>query len=396
MGRMQTLAGVYFTFFIDTLGWAIVFPIFAPYFLGRTDLSAPLVMLGLFLMAFPLGQFFGAPILGELADRYGKKRVLSITVLFAFFGMALSAWSFQIHHLVLLFISRLLTGCCAGNMSLCLACLAEVGRNEQERTRYFGYLSMFAGISFVLGAVAGGNLSDRELVGWFSPAVPLWIATVLTGINFLCIIPWLRKEPHHHAARQVIDWFESLKNIRVAAHKHRLLYMIYFLFLSAWTLLFQFTPVLVVEKYGFTSAEIGDLSLYMGLFWIIGSIYLNKWLTRRFSSIQVLKGCLLLFTVCCAALTLPCELWISLAILGMCILLCGLAWPLCLGILAEAAPAQEQGKSLGISQSVQSLALTLAPVIGGALSQFSINAPFLLGASASLLAGVIYYLSKGD
>ncbi len=113
MGKIQTLARVYFTFFIDTLGWAIVFPIFAPYF-------APLLTLGLFLMAFPLGQFIFAPILGGWADRYGKRRILALTVLLSFFGMALTAWSFQINHLPLLFLSRLVTGCCAGNMSLCL------------------------------------------------------------------------------------------------------------------------------------------------------------------------------------------------------------------------------------------------------------------------------------
>ncbi len=397
MGKLQTLTRVYFTFFIDTLGWAIVFPIFAPYFIARTDLSAPLLTLGLFLMAFPLGQFFFAPVLGGWADRYGKRRILALTVLLSFFGMALTAWSFQINQLSLLFFSRLITGCCAGNMSLCLACLADAGKTEHERTRYFGYLSMFAGVSFILGALAGGKLSDPEIVSWFSPAFPLWMTTILTGFNVLCIAPWLLKDPHlHHAHHAAMRLLKPIDNIMQALHRNRVLYFVYFLFLFAWSLLFQFTPVLVVEKYGFSGSDIGDLSIYMGFFWILGSIYLNKWLKRWFSSIQILKGCLILFTLFCAALTIPCQLWISLIILGGCITLSGLAWPLCLGILAEAAPKETQGKSLGISQSVQSLALSTAPAIGGVISQLSINAPFFLSAAASLTAGLIYYLSKGD
>jgi MFS family permease len=71
--RKITLFSVYFTFFVDTLSWAIVFPIFAPYFLdphnvlfsASVSTATRTTILGLFLMAFSFGQFLGAPIMGE-------------------------------------------------------------------------------------------------------------------------------------------------------------------------------------------------------------------------------------------------------------------------------------------------------------------------------------------
>ena len=59
-GRKLTFLSVYFTFFIDNLSWAVVFPIFAPYFLNESsDLFVPgtsvgtrSMVLGFFLMAF--------------------------------------------------------------------------------------------------------------------------------------------------------------------------------------------------------------------------------------------------------------------------------------------------------------------------------------------------------
>ncbi len=55
-----------------------------------------------------------------------------------------------------------------------------------------------------------------------------------------------------------------------------------------------------------------------------------------------------------------------------------------------------QGKILGISQSVQSLAMTLAPIAGGLATQGSVKLPFLIGALSGLIATFVYFtLRKG-
>src|SRR3990167_9953457 len=175
-----SLASVYSTFFIDNLCWSIVFPLFAPYFLDGDNIifskeisqATRISILGLFLMAFPLGQFLGAPVLGEYADRSGRKRALAISVFFTLVGLGVTAWSMGAHVLWLLFAGRLLTGLFASNTSICLAALSDLSTTEKERVKRFGYLSVFGGISFILGAFLGGKLSDPGLSPLFSPNFP--------------------------------------------------------------------------------------------------------------------------------------------------------------------------------------------------------------------------------
>ncbi|MES2273600.1 MAG: MFS transporter, partial [Chlamydiota bacterium] len=90
----------------------------------------------------------------------------------------------------------------------------------------------------------------------------------------------------------------------------------------------------------------------------------------------------------------PNHIYGVLAVLGSCVILGGLAWPLCTSLISNLAPRQFQGKILGVSQSVQSLAMTLAPVVGGVAFQISWELPFLIGAGASLLAAVLYFTLK--
>lgn len=399
-----SLASIYFTFFIDTLCWAIVFPIFAPYFLDVENAVLPADysveartgILGLFLMAFPLGQFIGAPILGGYADRYGRRTILLISIFFATIGLGLNAWGMQKGLLVLIFIARLVTGLFASNMSLCLAAVADLSDTESQKTKRFGYLSMFAGLSFILGAFLGGRLSDPEVHEWFSAHFPLWIATGLTALNFLFLWLYFKETAPLPRNEQSVEVFESVHLIQAAlrSSKLKLIYTTYFFFLIAWTMLFQFTPALVVERYAFSNSDIGDLSLFMGICWMAGSSVVNKFFIHRFSTFRILEVCLFSFTVLCAAFTMPFDLWISLVIVGLCVTLSGLAWPVCLGVISDLAPKNLQGKTLGISQSVQSLAMTIAPLAGGLGSHFGLGAPFWMGAVSSLIAGGVYFTFK--
>ncbi|NGX64081.1 MAG: Tetracycline resistance protein, class C, partial [Candidatus Anoxychlamydiales bacterium] len=115
--RKASFFSILFTFFVDNLGWSIVFPIFAPLFLDPQNLifssnisfSTRTTLLGVFLAAFPLAQFFGAPILGELADRSGRKKALVLSIILTFVGYLISAWSIFAHNLIWLFIARVIT-----------------------------------------------------------------------------------------------------------------------------------------------------------------------------------------------------------------------------------------------------------------------------------------------
>jgi DHA1 family tetracycline resistance protein-like MFS transporter len=405
-GRKKlTFLSVCLTFFVDTLSWAIVFPIFAPYFLDArnvlfsADVTAGMrtTILGLFLMAFSLGQFLGAPVMGEYADRHGRKKALGLGVFFTFIGLCLSAWSMHVGNLWLLFIGRLVTGLFASTTAVCLSCISDLGENEKTRVKYFGYLSMIAGIGFVFGAFAGGKLSDKSISSSFYVSFPIWLAAGFSFVNFLFVLFGFRETSIVHPGAK-FHFFQAFHHIKVALKTEHIkrLYAIYFLFLFAWTIIFQFISVLTVERFAFTTSDIGNMAFFMGVCWVIGSGYLNRMLLHHFPSRRILEVCLIGFTLLCGLVIVPREVYGVMAILGSCVILGGIAWPICTGLISSAAPDQMQGKILGVTQSTQSFAMTIAPIVGGLAFHVSLGLPFLIAAGVCLAATVVYYFTLKD
>ncbi|MBU6446168.1 MAG: MFS transporter, partial [Verrucomicrobia bacterium] len=378
-----------FTFFVDYLSWAVVFPIFAPYFLDvQNQLFSPDVLvgtrtliLGFFLMAFSLGQFLGAPLIGEYGDKHGRKKALAWSVLFTFCALVLTAYSMRKNDLFWIFAGRLITGFFSSSTSLCLSCASDLSENEKEKVKRFGTLSMLGGFAFVVGAFAGGKLSDPTISKAFAADVPIWIAAAFTLINFLVILVGFRETVIVHSDVR-FNALESFQNIKLAlkTEKIKRIYTVYFLFFTAWTLLFQFIPVLTVERFFYTNSNIGDLALFMGVCWAIGSGYLNHFLVHRWNSYRILECCLIGFTLFCALIVYPQHIYTTLVVIGLCVLFGSIAWPICTGIISNTVSSQMQGKIMGLSQSIQSLAMTLGPVIGGLAFQSSLQLPFLIGA----------------
>ena len=400
--RKLSFFSVLFTFFVDNLGWSIVFPIFAPLFLdvqhsifpAELSVTYRTVIYGCFVAIYPLAQFFGAPILGELADVYGRKKVFSVSVFLTCIGYILSAISIN-RSLSLLFFSRVVTGVFSGNLSICLATLSDLSKDEKARIKNFGYLSVLAGFSFIIGAFLGGKLSDSSLSSYFRFDTPFWFAAILCFVNLLFIL-FAFYETYFIHKNIKFDFLESIHNIQKALKTKRIksIYLIYFLFVFSWTILFQFTPILVIRKFAFTNSSIGDLAAFMGICWAVGSGVINKILIKRFSSIKILEVSLILFTSLCGMVAFPNNIVGVLIILCFCVIIGGMAWPLCANLISSLAPDRMQGKIMGISQSMQSLAMAISPIIGSLVDQIHMSVTFVLAAFASLIAATIYLIKK--
>ena len=397
--RRLSLSSIFFTFFVDNLSWSIVFPIFAPYFLDVNnklftpdiELGTRATILGVFLAIFPLGQFFGAPIMGEYADRVGRKKALLYTIFFAAIGLILSAISIGKGWLVLLFFSRLMTGIFSGNLSICLAAIVDLSADERSRVKHFGYLAGVAGFSFILGAFLGGKFSDNMISDWFNPAFPFWIGVFLTILNLLFVL-FLFKETKEPDETVKFDFLESIHNVQKGFRIQRLkmIYVIYFLFLFAWNILLQFTPVIAIENFQFTNSEIGDMAAFMGVCWIVGAGYFGKVLIKRFNGFKILEFCLIAFTICCSLIVFPRHIGFLLFLVGLCVIFSAIAWPLCTNLISMRAGKEIQGKVLGISQSMQSLAMAISPMVG-AVTYISMELPFIVAGLSSFLAGIFYF-----
>ena len=104
---------------VDLIGLSIIIPIL-PYFAAR--FSATPFTIGILQAAYPFMQFIGAPILGRLSDRFGRKPILIVSQLGTLAGFILLGFA---NTLGLLFLSRIIDGLSGANMSTAQAAIAD-------------------------------------------------------------------------------------------------------------------------------------------------------------------------------------------------------------------------------------------------------------------------------
>ena len=160
----KALPIVLFTIFLDVLGVGILIPvlpqlifkIFIP--AGFTN-NESLILLGWLTGIYPLMQFFATPILGQLSDRFGRKKVLSLSLIGTALGYVLFAIGIITKNIPLLFFARACDGVTGGNISVARAVVADVSPAE-HRTRNFGLICASFGMGFVLGPYIGARLAS--------------------------------------------------------------------------------------------------------------------------------------------------------------------------------------------------------------------------------------------
>src|SRR5215216_1177729 len=132
--------------FVDLLGLSIIIPLL-PLYAAR--FSATPLVIGILQATYPLMQFVGAPILGHLSDRFGRKPVLIASQIGTLAGFILLGFA---NTLALLFLSRIIDGVSGANISTAQAAIAD-STNEKTRTQGLGLVGAAFGVGFVLGPV---------------------------------------------------------------------------------------------------------------------------------------------------------------------------------------------------------------------------------------------------
>jgi MFS transporter, DHA1 family, tetracycline resistance protein len=132
--------------FVDLLGLSIIIPLL-PLFAAR--FSATPLVIGILQAAYPLMQFIGAPLLGRLSDRFGRKPVLIASQLGTLAGFILLGFA---NTLTLLFLSRIIDGLSGANISTAQAAISD-STNERTRTQGLGLVGAAFGMGFILGPV---------------------------------------------------------------------------------------------------------------------------------------------------------------------------------------------------------------------------------------------------
>ncbi len=395
---IASLMIVFFTVFIDLVGFGIIIPVLQPYarHFGASDLEA-----GLLMGAFSAVQFFIIPVWGWLSDRYGRKPVILT-------GLAGSCISYLVlanaPNTATLFIGRIMAGLSAGNLVAAQAYIADITTPE-NRAKGMGLIGVAFGLGFILGPVIGGILSV------YSFSLPSYAAAIASGLALLYGLLMLKeslpleRRPRHAPMRHPI------LNLSYFLHDRPvfLVIIVEFFFTVAFAMwetvfvLFVANKVFVGLKEEQLSHKVGYLYAFAGLLSaLVQGGGIHQLVKKLGEKVVVQTGLVILVVASLGFAALDwwegirnqAVLFPLLALIG---LGSGMANPALSAMVSKLVSPQRQGEVLGAYRGVGSLARFIGPFGGSFLFACVGHAsPFLFGvvlliASVGLLGGEFRY-----
>lgn len=169
--KTQILIFLCLVLFLDAVGFGLILPVLPGLISELSDFpnSQAAIIAGYLLFTFAIMQFFCAPILGALSDRFGRRPILLIALLgfsLDYFVMAAAP------NLVWLFIARMISGVFGATYAAANASIVDIS-TPGERAKIFGWGGAAVGLGFVFGPAIGG------LLGEYGTRIPFVVAGVL-------------------------------------------------------------------------------------------------------------------------------------------------------------------------------------------------------------------------
>lgn len=384
---------------VDYMGMAMVVVLFPHLFLDLDSgiftadwsYSNRLFLLGISLAIYPVGQFFGSSIFGKLSDYYGRKKSLTWTIAGTFLGFLLSFFSVYISSFYLLFISRLLTGFCAGNVAIAQASLVDIS-TEESKAKNLSLGQMAMGMAYVFGPSVAGILADPEIVSWFGPSIPFLFICGVLGIE-LIMLSLLYKETFLKTVVIKISFSEGLQQIYNAFVSPRLsrIFFVWFSFVCGWWLFESFMPSFIYEKFDFNTSQIGYLLSFNGLLFaafqylIVQRIFNKVKPENIFIYITLFSG---LAIISVAFVSTVFELYMAMIAF---ILFSALALSALITSISSMSNNEQQGQIMGMVSSIQALGTVLVMVVGGYLHAIDIHITIVGGGLLVMLSWFLFF-----
>lgn len=384
------MAFILVTLVIDILGIGLIIPVLPElvkqFVGGDTALAGRYV--GVIGASYALMQFFFAPLLGALSDRFGRRPILLISL----FGLGID---YVIQGLAptigWLFAGRLIAGLLGANFATANAYIADVSTPE-NRARNYGMIGMMFGLGFIFGPALGGILGGVHI------RLPFFVAAGLALVNWLYgffVLPEsLAAENRSEFLWKKANPWGSLKILK----SYPLIAGMAAIFLCIGLAQRGLENVWVLytgHRYGWDEVTNGLTLALVGVMTAIVQGVLVRPAIARFGERRSIIIGMSIGVFAYVGYGTASQGWMILVIIigGS---LGGIAGPAIQSMIAGAAGASDQGKVQGAVTSLMSLAAIASPLIftAGLFSYFtSENAVFELPGAPFLLGAMLYVTS---
>ncbi|HEX5374513.1 MAG TPA: MFS transporter [Aquabacterium sp.] len=390
-GRKAAMPFIMITVLLDMMSIGIIAPVLPKLIGSFMDSGAGTsIGYGAAQAAFAIAQFFSAPILGALSDRYGRRPVLLIGLL----GMALNFFVTALAtEFWMLLLVRLMGGAMCANIAVANAYVADI-TEPQNRARNYGMLGAMFGLGFILGPVLGGLLGEHNL------HLPFFLSGAMCLVNCLYgyfVLPEsLPQERRRHIELSKVNPFSSLARLRELKGVETLMWIMglsilaQFCLHTSWFLYTEF-------KFGWTPRDNGLSLLVVGGMAVVVQGGLMRQVEKFMPLNKVVSIGLVSATVAFAAFGAVPAGWMMFVVVVLNVF--GyMVQPGLQSVVSNAVDPTRQGESMGAVSSINSVAAVLGPLLGTPVlalvshypqGDWRLGAPFYLCAAIQAVAAII-------
>jgi DHA1 family tetracycline resistance protein-like MFS transporter len=393
--RTPALSFIFITMLIDMIGLGIIIPVMPGLIVELSGippetphLMAYAAMIGMWLTISYSGmQFFCAPVLGGLSDRFGRRPVL----LAALFGLGVD-YVFLAFAPTLgwLFAGRIFAGMMGASFSAAGAYIADISTPE-KRAQNFGLIGAAFGLGFILGPLLGGWL------GTYGLRVPFMVCAGLSLLNCLFglfVLPESLKPEN----RRTFDWkranpvgaFKSFSRYPVILG---LIFALFLIYISAHAVQSNWS-FFVIEKFHWSTLQIGISLGVVGVAFAVIQGGLIRIIIPKLGQHRSVYFGLALYALGFLCYGIAPYGWMMYPAI---IIYCfgSIAGPAIQGITSTVVPPNEQGELQGGFTSMASLAAIIGPLLmGGIFYWFSgAKAPVYFPGAAMVFGAMLTVIS---
>lgn len=379
MKRQSPLVAIFLIVAVDVLGFTIILPLLP--FYAQTFGASPLVV-GILATTYAACQFLSGPFLGRISDKYGRKPILMLSQAGTLAGFILLGVA---QSLPMIFLSRIIDGVTAGNLTIAQAAIADVTPPE-GRAKAFGVIGIAFGLGFILGPAISAALSH------FDVHYPAYAAAGLSALSI--VATWFLLP----AARERVDSSENAKSAtRLFGFFQRPLlrwllveFLIFGFIFSGFTSGFAMFAErrFTWQGQAFGPREVSLLFTYSGFLGLVLQGFLLGRLVKAFGEAKLVAAGF-------ASMTIGYFILSRVDSVGGLVLAStigsfgtGVIRPALTSLVSRTAGPREQGAALGATQSLMSIGQIAAPLLSGYIIGHSAVEPMALAYWGWWLAGM--------
>lgn len=354
----------------------------SPLNLSQYSASYRNILSGIYLSLYPLGQFFGSPIIGALSDKFGRKNMLSISLIITILCLTMIAYAVIIKSMILLAIACFVAGLGESNMALALSAISDLTTPETHSSE-FARAFVMCSLGYISGSIFGG------IATWVGYIHPFIIEAILVAITLASILIFFNdnvKQKTSHNLKVLLLSFFSIFHKKVL----RPYYLANFLAYLACFGILRVELIYMQDYFLLSQFQISMFYSYASIIAMIANFIVTPYLLKKLDIRRVI-----LFTGSGAFISSiifilpknPEYLWLTTALIGFFV---PIIVAMLSALISGKAIHNQQGAVMGNNQSLQVLAEAVSAAAGGVVFAVNRQLPFITFAIIGFVSIVIY------